>query len=125
MEEKLMEERKNMLLDLMKDPTYVPMKLKELALLLGVTKEQRGELEEVLNELVASGKVGISKKGKYARSEVFAQTGVFAAHHRGFGFVTIEGREDDLFIPGMPWTGIRSRSSSMRTEEAAGRRRES
>lgn len=62
-------------------------------------KEQRGELEEVLNELVASGKVGISKKGKYARSEVFAQTGVFAAHHRGFGFVTIEGREDDLFIP--------------------------
>ena len=82
MEEKLMEERKNMLLDLMKDPTYVPMKLKELALLLGVTKEQRGELEEVLNELVASGKVGISKKGKYARSEVFAQTGVFAAHHR-------------------------------------------
>ena len=99
MEEKLMEERKNMLLDLMKDATYVPMKLKELAMLLGVTKEQRGELEEVLNELVASGKVGISKKGKYARSEVFAQTGVFAAHHRGFGFVTIEGREDDLFIP--------------------------
>ena len=45
-------------------------------MLLGVTKEQRGELEEVLNELVASGKVGISKKGKYARSEVFAQTGV-------------------------------------------------
>ena len=99
MEEKLMEERKNMLLDLMKDPTYVPMKLKELALLLGVTKEQRGELEEVLNELVVSGKVGISKKGKYARAEVFAQTGVFTAHHRGFGFVTIEGREDDLFIP--------------------------
>ena len=58
------------------------MKLKELAMLLGVTKEQRGELEEVLNELVASGKVGISKKGKYARAEVFAQTGVFAAHHR-------------------------------------------
>lgn len=99
MEEKLMEERKNMLLDLMKDPTYVPMKLKELAMLLGVTKEQRGELEEVLNELVVSGKVGISKKGKYARAEVFAQTGVFTAHHRGFGFVTIEGREDDLFIP--------------------------
>ena len=45
MEERLMEERKNMLLDLMKDPTYFPMKLKELAMLLGVTKEQRGELE--------------------------------------------------------------------------------
>ncbi len=99
MEERLMEERKHMLLNLMKDPTYVPMKLKELAMLLGVPKEQRRELEEVLNELVVSGKVGISKKGKYARSEVFAQTGIFTAHHRGFGFVTIEGREDDLFIP--------------------------
>ena len=99
MEEKLMEERKQMLLTLMKDPTYVPMKLKELAMLLGVPKEQRKDLEEVLNELVASGKVGISKKGKYARSEVFAQTGIFSAHHRGFGFVTIEGRDGDLFVP--------------------------
>ncbi|MEI3180321.1 MAG: ribonuclease R [Lachnospiraceae bacterium] len=88
-----------MLLTLMKDPTYVPMKLKELAMLLGVPKEQRKDLEEVLNELVASGKVGISKKGKYARSEVFAQTGIFSAHHRGFGFVTIEGRDGDLFVP--------------------------
>ena len=99
MEETLMEERKQMLLTLMKDPTYVPMKLKELAILLGVPKEQRKDLEEVLNELVASGKVGISKKGKYARSEVFAQTGIFSAHHRGFGFVTIEGRDGDLFVP--------------------------
>ena len=99
MEERLMEERKQMLLTLMKDPTYVPMKLKELAMLLGVPKEQRKDLEEVLNELVASGKVGISKKGKYARSEVFAQTGIFSAHHRGFGFVTIEGRDGDLFVP--------------------------
>ena len=81
MEETLMEERKQMLLTLMKDPTYVPMELKELAMLLGVPKEQRKDLEEVLNELVASGKVGISKKGKYARSEVFAQTGIFSAHH--------------------------------------------
>ena len=99
MEETLMEDRKQMLLTLMKDPTYVPMKLKELAMLLGVPKEQRKDLEEVLNELVASGKVGISKKGKYARSEVFAQTGIFSAHHRGFGFVTIEGRDGDLFVP--------------------------
>ena len=99
MEETVMEERKQMLLTLMKDPTYVPMKLKELAMLLGVPKEQRKDLEEVLNELVASGKVGISKKGKYARSEVFAQTGIFSAHHRGFGFVTIEGRDGDLFVP--------------------------
>ena len=96
---KVNERAENMLLDLMKDPTYVPMKLKELAMLLGVTKEQRGELEEVLNELVASGKVGISKKENMRDPRSSPRRGVFAAHHRGFGFVTIEGREDDLFIP--------------------------
>ena len=30
---------------------------------------------------------------------MFAQTGIFSAHHRGFGFVTIEGRDGDLFVP--------------------------
>lgn len=92
MEEKLMEERKNMLLDLMKDATYVPMKLKELAMLLGVTKEQRGELEEVLNELVASGKVGISKKGKYARSEVFSPDGSFCGSSPGLRLCDYRGQ---------------------------------
>ena len=37
-----MEERKNMLLDLMKDPTYVPMKLKELGLRLCDYRGQGG-----------------------------------------------------------------------------------
>ncbi len=40
MEETLMEERKQMLLTLMKDPTYVPMKLKELAMLLGFRRSR-------------------------------------------------------------------------------------
>lgn len=98
MEENLLKERKEMLLSLMSERGYVPMKLKELAILLDVPKERRKELSEVLDALVSEGKIGVSKKGKYARAEVLALTGTFSAHPRGFGFVSIEGRDGDLFI---------------------------
>ena len=98
MEENLLKERKEMLMALMNDKAYIPMKLKELAILLGVPREDRGELEAVLKALMAEGKIAVSKKGKYARAEIFAETGVFTAHYKGFGFVSVEGRESDLFI---------------------------
>ena len=88
-----------MLVQLVHDKTYVPMKLKELAMLLSVPKEQRDELKEVLDILIAEGKIGISKKGKYGKAEEFALVGTFSGHAKGFGFVTIEGREQDVFIP--------------------------
>lgn len=87
-----------MLLSLMNEKEYVPMKLKELAILLNVPREERESLKEVLDALLAEGKISVSKKGKYAKAEVFAQTGIFTAHHKGFGFVTIEGRDGDVFV---------------------------
>ncbi|MCI7795762.1 MAG: ribonuclease R [Lachnospiraceae bacterium] len=98
MEENRFQERKDMILSLMNEKEYVPMKLKELAILLNVPRENREELKAVLDALIAEGKIGVSKKGKYAKAEIFAQKGVFSAHPRGFGFVTIEGREDDVFV---------------------------
>ncbi len=99
MTEELLKQRKEMLVQLVHDKTYVPMKLKELAMLLSVPKEQRDELKEVLDILIAEGKIGISKKGKYGKAEEFALAGTFCGHAKGFGFVTIEGREQDVFIP--------------------------
>ena len=99
MTEELLKQRKEMLVQLVHDKTYVPMKLKELAMLLSVPKEQRDELKEVLDILIAEGKIGISKKGKYGKAEEFALAGTFSGHAKGFGFVTIEGRGQDVFIP--------------------------
>ena len=99
MTEELLKQRKEMLVQLVHDKTYVPMKLKELAMLLSVPKEQRDELKEVLDILIAEGKIGISKKGKYGKAEEFALAGTFSGHAKGFGVVTIEGREQDVFIP--------------------------
>ena len=87
-----------MLLSLMNEKEYIPMKLKELAILLNVPREERESLKEVLDALLAEGKISVSKKGKYAKAEIFAQTGIFTAHHKGFGFVTIEGWDGDVFV---------------------------
>lgn len=93
------EKRKKVIYDLMCDKLYVPMKLKELAILLQVPKEQRGDLKAVLDALEAEGKIQISKKGKYRKGEGVLITGIYQAHPKGFGFVVTEGREDDIYIP--------------------------
>ena len=99
MTEELMKQRKETMLKLIQDPTYVPMKLKELAMFLNVPREQRDELKEVMDRLVAEGKVGISKRGKYGKPETFALVGTYTGNARGFGFVTIEGQDQDIYIP--------------------------
>ena len=98
-EAELLEQRKAMLVSLMNEEAYVPMKLKELAILLNVPKEQREELKQVLNLLLAEGKISVSKKGKFGKAEAFALVGVLSGKARGFGFVAIEGQEEDVFIP--------------------------
>ena len=105
MNKELLQERKKMIYDFICDELYVPMKAKEMAIVLNVPKSQRGELMEVLDALVADGKVEISGRGKYVKSEGKYLTGVFTAHPRGFGFVTVEGEEEDIFIPGTQTNG--------------------
>ena len=65
MENKKLNERKEMLTKLIHDPAYRPMKAKEIAILLDIPKEQRGELMEVLDALVEEGKIGGSRYEDY------------------------------------------------------------
>lgn len=51
-----------MILDLVEADFYVPMKEKELAVMLQVSKQDRPELNRILNELLAEGKLSITKK---------------------------------------------------------------
>ncbi len=96
--EQIFEQRKKMIYEFICDEFYVPMKLKELAILLQVPKEQRNELKKVMDALESEGKVRVSAKGKYTKNEDKPFIGTFTAHMRGFGFVTIEGETDDIFI---------------------------
>lgn len=99
MDREQLEKRKKIIYEFICDELYVPMKIKEIAIMLSVPKSQRGELEEVLNALLADGKIEISKKGKYSKSEGTFITGTFTSHARGFGFVEVEGETEDIFIP--------------------------
>ena len=91
--------RKKILSELiLENELYVPMKAKEIAVLLQVPKGNRKELMDVLDELVSEGVIGITKKGKYCKPEITALVGVFESTRRGFGFVSVEGIDNDIFI---------------------------
>jgi ribonuclease R len=98
MDRNLLERRKQVLEDLMNDKKYVPMKIKELAIILQVSKEDRPELELVLEELLQEGRIEKTKRGKYRIPELVTVTGKFVGNAKGFGFVEVEDLEDDLFI---------------------------
>ena len=98
MEKKSLEERKKIIYDLICDSHYVPMKQKELAILLQVPREQRQELVEVLDALLADGKIQLSKRGRYSKAKTKTVVGTFTSHAKGFGFVSVEDREEDIFI---------------------------
>lgn len=95
------DKRKKVILDLVEADFYVPMKEKELAVMLQVSKEDRPELNRILNELLAEGKLSITKKGKFVKAKKSDKEliGTFISHPKGFGFVEIDGREEDLYIP--------------------------
>lgn len=99
MDSSLYNKRKQMIYDFMCDDMYVPMKIKELSIVLGVSKQDRPVLERILTELIGEGKIEITKRGKYQKSQVKLLVGTFTSHPKGFGFVTIEDMDEDVFIP--------------------------
>lgn len=101
MKKKTREERKNLIIQLVEDSCYVPMKEKELAIFMQVEPEEREELKSILQELLNEGSLQMTKRGKYIKGDGQAkqQVGTFISNSRGFGFVEVEGQEEDLFIP--------------------------
>jgi len=91
-------DRKKLILHLMKEELYVPMKEKELAIFLQVPKENRESLREVLQQLLDEKEIQISKRGKYSIADKKTLQGVFVATQHGYGFVEVEGEEEDYFV---------------------------
>lgn len=99
MKEKKFEERKHMIYRLLCDDLYVPMRTKEIAMLLDIPKSKRESLQEVLDALVEEGKAQVSKKGKYQKAESIIKEGAYISHAKGFGFVRVENEDEDYYIP--------------------------
>ena len=93
------DKRKKVICDLVRDEMYIPMKEKEMAVFLQVSKEDKQEFHSILEELLAEGKITLTAKGKIMKSDGKFLTGTFISNAKGFGFVEVEGREEDLYIP--------------------------
>ncbi|MBD5519650.1 MAG: ribonuclease R [Lachnospiraceae bacterium] len=99
MDNELFEKRKKLICELVHDDMYVPMKEKELAAFMKVSRSEREEFKRVLDALLTEGKIQITSKGKYIKQDENILIGTFIGNSRGFGFVEIEGREEDLYVP--------------------------
>jgi len=85
--------RKQTVLGFINDPAYHPMKAREIAVILQVPKEARGEYREILDSLEREGRIAISDSGKVSALKVKRYIGIFQGHPRGFGFVTPIGED--------------------------------
>ena len=99
MTEKEFNEKKKIILELLNDPIYVPMKAKELAAFLDVPKDKREELYKVLDLLYIDGSVMITNSLKYQKPASNYAVGRFRATKKSFGFVVREGEAEDIYIP--------------------------
>ena len=61
------EKRKKFIMELLGDPLYKPMRLREIGSLLQLDKSEKKELFDVLDELCAQGKAEVDNKGRYSK----------------------------------------------------------
>jgi len=99
MEKVILDEKKKVLLDFVNSKDYHPMKFKELFVILQVPRDEKQELREVLEALIVEGKLALDEKGRYSAAEANMKTGTFSGTMRGFGFVIVEGEDNDIFVP--------------------------
>lgn len=125
-DKELMNERKTMLEELFSSKEYRPMTFRELAGLLQVPKGERQDLKLLLDQLMKTGKLIIDPQGRYRVPGDDIKIGQFSGTQRGFGFVTIEGEEEDVFIAGDATGGALhgDKVAIMIKEEQSGKRKE-
>jgi len=96
----IMEERKNRILSFMRERSYTPLKLDELAVVLDVPKEDRASLQKLLDEMEDEGLIIKTRKDRYGVPERMGLVvGQFQGNPKGFGFVLPDFLDEDLFIP--------------------------
>jgi len=122
----ILNEKKAMLEEFFSSKEYRPMTFREMAGFLQVPKSEREKLKLVLDQLLSAGKIIIDPKGRYHVPGDDIKVGTFSGTQRGFGFVTIEGEDEDIFIPPEATRGALhgDRVAIMIKDEKTGRRKE-
>ena len=93
-----MKEQEQKILDFMKEEDYVPMKAKEIAMLMRVPKSEYNKFLETLGNLELELKIQKNRRNRYRISEKTYYEGYYRKNQKGFGFVKIEEQEDEIYI---------------------------
>ena len=93
-----MEEKEQKILDFMKNEDYVPMKAKEIAMLMRVPKNEYNNFLEIIGKLELELKIQKNRKNRYRISEKTYYEGYYRKNQKGFGFVIVDGRDEDIYI---------------------------
>ena len=88
-----MEERKEKIFEFIKDKDYTPMKAKEIALLLGVPKNEYNDFLNLLKELEDEYKIRKNRKNRYILVDEKYYEGYYRKNQKGFGFVKVDDEE--------------------------------
>ena len=100
------DEKKEKLAALIREPQYKAMTEPELAYLLQVPPQDRALLHAAVDAMLAEGLAVLTKREKLMPPEKLdLAVGVFTGNERGFGFVSAEGA--DVFIPPTATNGAR------------------
>lgn len=125
-ENEILEEKKAMLEELFSSKEYRPMRFKDLVGFLQVPKGSKNDLKLLLDQLISQGTIILDGQGRYRKPGDDVMVGTFSGTQRGYGFVTLEGEAEDIFIPGEATKGALHGDRVMITikEEQTGRRKE-
>ncbi len=93
-----MEEQEQKVLNLIKDKEYAPMKAKEIAIVMGVPKNEYNDLLRILGNLEMKMKIQKNRKNQYKPVEEIYYDGLYRKNQKGFGFVKLEDQEDEIYI---------------------------
>ncbi|MFW5672241.1 MAG: ribonuclease R [Acetivibrio ethanolgignens] len=99
LEKEILNQKKEMIFDYIASEEYIPVKFKEMAGILQVPKRDKEDFRQVIDTLVAEGRIQIDSRGLIRPAADNVKRGLFSGTAKGFGFVTVEGEKEDIFIP--------------------------
>lgn len=97
--ERDIESLKKILMDLFSEKDYRPMRYKELVYFLQITNDDDKQLLlDILDELMDEYKIIKTRNNRFILTPKDTHVGTFTGNRRGFGFVTVDGYDEDFFI---------------------------
>lgn len=99
MENSLFNEKKEQIYEMISHEDYKPMRIKDIAVLLNVPKEDKKDFYDIIDSLLSEGRIIEDTKNLIRLPGKNTLVGIFSGTTKGYGFVRIDENQEDVFIP--------------------------